>query len=84
MRLLVLLLDLYAWLIIARALVSWITSDLANPAVRLLHQLTEPVLRPLRQKLSPGGIGAIDISPILAIVLIQIVKYVLINLAYRG
>lgn len=83
MRLVLLLLNVYAWLVIARALVSWFSNDLGNPVVRLLHQTTEPLLRPLRQLLSPGGIGGIDISPILAIVLIQIVKYLLITLAYR-
>lgn len=82
-RLLILLLNLYAWVIIARALVSWLNPDPRNPAVRLLHQATEPVLRPLRQILSPSGLGGIDISPILAIVLIQIAKYVVIVLAYR-
>lgn len=83
MRLVILLLNLYSWLIIARALSSWLTNDLKNPIVRFLHQATEPVLRPLRQILSPGGVGGIDISPILAIVLIQIVKYVILTLAYR-
>lgn len=83
MRLVLLFLNLYAWLIIARALISWFSNDLTNPLVRLLHQVTEPVLRPLRQVLSPGGVGGIDISPILAIVLIQIAKYALVSLAYR-
>jgi hypothetical protein len=64
----ILLLNLYAWVIIARALVSWLNPDPRNPLVRLLDQATEPVLKPLRQILSPGGIGGIDISPILAIV----------------
>ncbi len=82
MRLLILLLNLYAWVIIARALVSWVSNDLRNPIVRFLHAATEPVLRPLRQVLSPGGVGNIDISPILAIVLIQIAKYVLIRLSW--
>lgn len=83
MRLVLLLLNLYAWLVIARALVSWFSNDLRNPVVRFLHLATEPVLKPLRQVLSPGGVGGIDISPILAIVLIQIAKYVLVTLAYR-
>jgi len=82
-RLLILLLNLYAWLIIARALVSWFNPNPRNPLVRLLYQATEPVLRPFRQILSPGGIGGIDISPILVIVLIQVAKYIVITLAYR-
>lgn len=82
-RLLILFLNLYAWLIIARALVSWFNPDRRNPLVRALHQATEPVLRPLRRILSPSGVGGIDISPILAIVLIQVAKYIVITLAYR-
>ncbi len=83
MRAVILLLNIYAWLVIARALASWFTHDLGNPIIRFLHEVTEPVLKPLRQVLSPGGVGGIDISPILAIVLIQIVKYVLLTLANR-
>jgi YggT family protein len=82
MRIIILLLNLYAWLIIARALVSWVSQDQSNPIIRFLHVTTEPVLRPLRTILSPSGIGGIDISPILAIVLIQIAKYFLIRLAW--
>ena len=82
-RLLILLLNLYAWVIIARALISWFNPNPRSPLVRLLHQATEPVLRPLRQVLSPSGMGGIDISPIVAIVLIQVAKYVVITLAFR-
>ena len=82
MRLLFLLLDVYAWIIIARALVSWFSPSPRNPVVRLLIQVTEPVLKPLRQVISPRALGGLDISPILAIVLIQIVKYLLASLVY--
>ena len=82
MRLLLFLLNLYTWVIIARALVSWVSPNPRNPIVQFLYQVTEPVLRPLRQIVSPDAIGGIDISPILAIVLIQIVKYLLVSLAY--
>ena len=82
MSLLLFLLDLYTWVIIARALVSWVSLDPRNPIVQFLYQATEPVLRPLRQIVSPDAIGGIDISPILTIVLIQIVKYLLVSLAY--
>ncbi len=83
MPLLLLLLNIYVWLVIARALISWFTNDPRNPLVQFLHVTTEPILRPLRQIVSPGGVGGIDISPILAIVLIQIVKYLLVTVAYR-
>ncbi len=82
MRVLLFLLNLYTWVIIARALVSWVSPDPKNPIVQFLYQATEPVLRPLRRIVSPDATGGIDISPILAIVLIQIVKYLLVLLAY--
>ncbi len=82
MQFVILFLNLYMWLIIGRALVSWVSQDLRNPIIRFLHVVTEPVLKPLRQILSPGGVGGIDISPILAIVVIQVIKYFLIRLAW--
>ena len=81
MRLLFLLLDLYTWVLIARALVSWLSPDPRNPIVQFLYQATEPVLRPLRRIVPPEAIGGIDISLILAIVLIHIVKYLIVSLA---
>ena len=82
MQLVILFLNIYVWLIIARALTSWVSNDLRNPIIRFLHVVTEPVLKPLRQLISPGGIGNIDISPILAIVLIQVAKYLLLRLSW--
>ncbi len=76
--LLVFLLYLYTWLIIARAVVSWIRPDSRQPPIRTLVTLTEPVLRPLRAIVPPARLGGIDVSPILAIVLIQIVRQLLV------
>jgi YggT family protein len=60
--------------------------DPYNPAVRLLDQITEPIIAPLRRVIPPIG-GAIDITPIIALVLIQIVQAIvhntLVNLFFR-
>lgn len=65
---------LYEWVIIIRALVSWVSPDPYNPLVRLLFRLTEPVLRPLRRLAPPHRLGGLDLSPLLAILLIEFVK----------
>ena len=71
-------LSLYTWVIIIRALISWVSPDPYNPIVQILHRVTEPVLRPLRRLLPPSRTGGLDVSPILAILLIQLVRYTII------
>lgn len=66
--------DLYTWVLIIRALLSWVSPDPRNPIVQLLVRLTEPVQRPLRRLVPPGRLGGLDLSPMLAILLIQFVK----------
>jgi len=65
------LLDLYVIVIIAAALISWIQPNPYNPIVRFLRQITEPVLRPVRQLVPPEKLGGLDISPIIVIVIIR-------------
>ena len=72
------LLSLYTWVIVIRALISWVSPDPRNPIVQILAKLTEPVLRPLRRLVPPHKTGNIDVSPILAILLIQLVRYTII------
>lgn len=71
-------LSLYTWVIVIRALISWVSPDPYNPIVQILHKLTEPVLKPLRRLLPPRVTGGLDVSPILAILLIQLVRYTII------
>jgi YggT family protein len=68
------LLDVYFWIILVRALISWVNPDPYNPIIRFLVLVTEPVLRPLRKILPPHKLGGIDVSPILAILILQFVK----------
>ncbi len=60
-----LVLNLAMWLIIIRALISWVSPDPYNPIVRFLISVTEPILRPIQKALPP--MGGIDLSPIAAI-----------------
>jgi YggT family protein len=57
----------YVWVIIARALVSWVSPDPFNPIVRFLYRATEPVLRPIRRRLPDMPI---DFSPMIVIIVI--------------
>ena len=62
------LLTIYIWIIIIRALLSWVNPDPYNPIVRILYRLTEPVLAPVRYRMP--NIGGIDASPIVVLLII--------------
>jgi YggT family protein len=61
------------WIVIARAVLSWVSPDPYNPIVRFIHKVTEPVLYQIRRRI-PVSFGGIDFSPIivfLAIIFLQ-------------
>lgn len=60
------LLTIYMWIIIGRAVISWVNADPYNPIVRFLYEATEPVLSRIRQFL-PMSMGGIDFSPMILI-----------------
>lgn len=63
------------FLIIARALFSWFSRDYSNTIYKFLYQITEPILAPFRSLQEKIGIrGMIDISPILAIISLDILR----------
>ncbi len=70
------LLDLYSWVVIAAALITWVSPDPRNPIVMFLRQLTEPVLAPIRRLLPPWKTGGLDFSPLIVIIAIQFVERV--------
>ncbi len=72
-----LVLTLYMWIIIARALLSWVNPDPYNPIVRFLYNVTEPVLAWLRQRL-PLVYSGLDLSPLLVLLAIVFLKNFLI------
>ena len=71
-------LNVYLWVIIIRALISWVNPDPYNPIVQFLTRMTEPVLQPLR-KLVPTWKLGIDLSPLIAILLIYFLEYAVVN-----
>ena len=78
-RLIMFVLDIYTWVIIAAAVISWVTPNPYNPVVRLLRRLTEPVLAPLRGLLPPWKTFGLDFSPMIVILVIQWVVPVLLR-----
>lgn len=74
-----LVLTIYYWLILIRALVSWVNPDPFNPIVQFLYKTTEPVLEPLRRILPFGLRFGIDISPILAFLAIMFLRSFLVK-----
>ncbi|MEZ0329111.1 MAG: YggT family protein [Dissulfuribacterales bacterium] len=79
-------LSLYMWILIARAVISWVNPDPYNPIVRFLYSVTDPVLYRIRRIL-PLHFGGIDFSPMVLILAIVFVQSFLINtlksLAFR-
>ncbi len=74
-------LTLYMWLIIARAVISWVSPDPYNTIVRILYLTTEPVLYRIRRAL-PLNVGGIDFSPIIVFVVIIFLKSFLVQSLY--
>lgn len=76
------LLQAYIWVVIIRALLSWVNPDPWNPIVRTLNRLTDPLMEPIRRRLfrmmGYGGIG-IDISPLVLIAAIYFLDFFLVG-----
>jgi YggT family protein len=71
------LLTAYMWIIIGRAVISWVNADPHNPIVRFLYEVTEPLLGRIR-RLLPMSMGGLDFSPIIVIVLIMFLQSFLV------
>jgi YggT family protein len=66
------------WLIIIRALLSWVSPDPYNSIVRFLYSVTEPILAPFRRIIPVYNIG-LDLSPVLALLFIWFLRLFLIK-----
>jgi YggT family protein len=71
-------LEIYTWVIIIRALISWVNPDPYNPVVQFLYKVTEPVLYPIRKMMRTYSTG-IDLSPLVAILIIMFLKQFLVS-----
>ena len=83
-----LILDIYIWLLIAAAILSWLVAfnvvNSRNQFVAMvgdfLYRITEPVLRPIRNLLP--SLGGIDISPVVLILIIILLKDIIVRYIY--
>jgi YggT family protein len=71
-------LTIYMWIIVIRAVLSWVNPDPYNPIVRFIHQVTEPVMYRVRRFIPLGGLG-IDFSPIIILLVIVFLQSFLIR-----
>ena len=79
-KLVSMILWLLNWLVLGRALISWVNPDPFNPIVQFLNRTTEPILEPIRRLLP---MTAIDISPLIAFLFIQVLQWFLVPTIYE-
>ena len=75
-------LSIYMWVVIARAVLSWVSPDPYNPIVRFIHKITEPVLYQIRKRI-PVNFGGIDFSPIIVFLAIIFLQRFVVHSLYQ-
>ena len=80
-------LRLYSFVILVSVLISWVSPDPFNPAVRILRAATEPIFAWVRRHLPFAMVGMLDLSPLIVLITIQLIQMVLVqsmfDYAYR-
>ncbi len=77
-RVIDIILTVYMWIIIARALISWVNPDPYNKIVIFLYRVTEPVLRPIR-RIIPRHNLPIDFAPLVVLLIIIFLQSFLVK-----
>lgn len=72
----------FMWVVIARAILSWVNPDPYNAIVRFINNVTEPVLYPIRSRL-PINFGGIDFSPIIVFLVVIFLRTFVVNSLMR-
>jgi len=75
MRLIAALVDLYSLVVLAAVIMSWVRVDLSNPLARIVYNLTEPVLAPIRGMLPV--MGGLDFSPMVVLLALRALRGIL-------
>ena len=73
---------IFMWIVIARAILSWVNPDPYNPIVRFIHNITEPVLYQIRKRI-PLNFGGIDFSPILVLLAVIFLQKFVVSSLYE-
>jgi YggT family protein len=71
-------LTFYMYIVVAGAVLSWVSPDPYNPIVRFINNATEPVFRQIRKRL-PINFGGFDISPVIVILVIIFLQTFVVN-----
>ena len=81
-KILDIVLVIFMWIVIARAVLSWVNPDPYNPIVRFIHNITEPVLFQIRKRI-PLNFGGIDFSPILVLLAVIFLQRFVVQSLYE-
>jgi YggT family protein len=73
----------YMWVIVGRAIISWVNPDPSNPIVRFLHEVTDPLLYKIRRLIPFSAAGGIDFSPMILILAILFLRSFLVPTLQR-
>ena len=76
---LAMIINLYIWIVIIAALITWVNPDPYNPIVQFLQRLTEPVYKKMRQ-FFPTVIGGVDLAPLILIIALQFIIQILVRI----
>jgi len=71
------LLNIYMWIVVARAIISWVNPDPYNPIVSFLYRATEPLLSRVRRVIP--YMGGIDLSPLIVLLVIFFLQKFLVS-----
>lgn len=80
-QILSMVINIYIWVIIISALISWVRPDPYNPIVQILYRLTEPVYAFVRRFI-PTVFGGIDIAPIIILIALQFINLFFVKLLF--
>ncbi|WP_345971490.1 YggT family protein [Sulfurimonas sp. HSL-1656] len=75
------LINVYIWVVIIAALLTWVRPDPTNPIVQVLYRLTEPAYSLLRRYV-PTVFNGIDLAPLIIIIGLQVIDVIFVRLVY--
>ena len=78
---LLIIINLYSWVVIIATLLTWVNPDPYNPIVQTLYRLTEPVFSFVRRYI-PTNIGGIDLAPMIVIFALIFLEKLIFNLSH--
>ncbi|MBX7490577.1 YggT family protein [Helicobacter turcicus] len=81
-QILSMVINIYIWVIIIAALISWVRPDPYNPIVQILYRLTEPLYTKIR-RIIPTLIGGVDLTPILVILVLKFIDLFVVQLLFQ-